>query len=369
MDDIKILNLKTQVISLEALTSLEEGSKEWQSCLETLILPAAKALQNNETVAFPTETVYGIGANALSDEAVAKIFEAKGRPSDNPLIVHIAKQEDLNHLVKEVSDVAKKLMDAFWPGAITLIMPKNDSVPNAVTAGLSTVAIRMPSHPVAKGLIELSGCPVAAPSANISGRPSPTCGRDVVADLEGRVSVILYGEDAQIGLESTVVDVTGEEPVVLRPGGITLEMIIEAVGSGKYDEKLNMKLATGEKPKSPGMKYTHYSPKAEVYVFTGDLEKVETAIKERIKDAHARGVRPGVMTVSELGEDFEGAIVLKVGSFKTPETAATNLFKTLREFDLLGAEEVYAVGFELEGIGMAIMNRLIKAAGHRVTKL
>lgn len=363
------LNLKTRVISLAALEDYEPGSEERLNLLKELIAPGANALADGCTVAFPTETVYGIGANALSDEAVAKIFLAKGRPADNPLIVHVTQMEDVAKLTKTISPMAQKLMDAFWPGALTLILPKSEAVPLGVTAGLETVAVRMPSHEVARMLIDLAGCPVAAPSANISGRPSPTCGMDVVADLEGRVSVILYGDDADIGLESTVVDLTTEEPIVLRPGGVTLEMIQEAVGAGRYDEKLNAKLTASDQPKSPGMKYTHYSPEAEVSIFSGSLEAVGAAIAAQVKGALERGIKPGVMTVDELGEDFEGAVVINIGSLASPELAAANLFKALRDFDRQGAEEVYALAFETDGIGMAIMNRLIKAAGHRIIEV
>lgn len=361
--------IHTKIINLKALEQYEEGSKEWQILLDELIAPAAESLSKGETVAFPTETVYGIGANALSETAVAKIFVAKGRPSDNPLIVHITKIEDLKPLVKEIPPIAEKLMKAFWPGALTIILPKSDEVSMAVTAGLQTVAVRMPSHPVAKRLIEMAGCPVAAPSANLSGKPSPTCGADVAADLNGRVSVIVYGEDAAIGLESTVLDLTGEEPVVLRPGGISLEQIRSVVGSGRYDEKLNHRLEVGEQPKSPGMKYTHYSPEADVTLFCGSPSVVKAEIGRRVTAALARGIKPGVMTVDEVGMTFEGAVVISLGSYAKPEEAAALLFKTLRDFDRLGVEEVYSVGFEEVGIGKAIMNRLIKAAGHQVVNL
>lgn len=360
------LGLETRVIELQVLNQFEEGSKEWFSALDRLLMLAVDQLKAGETVAFPTETVYGIGADAMKPSAVSKIFEAKGRPSDNPLIVHIAHLEDLEPLVAEVSETAKALMDAFWPGALTLIMPKAANVPTSVTAGLPTVAVRMPSHLIARRLIELSGCAVAAPSANLSGKPSPTCGRDVVADLTGRVSVIVCGEDAPIGLESTVVDVTGEEPVVLRPGGVTLEAIREVVGCGRYDEKLNQQLKAGEQPRSPGMKYTHYAPEAEVTVYCGKPEALKAVLADKVSEALARGVKPGVMSVDEVGSDFEGAEVIVIGSLGTPEIGASLLFKTLRDFDHLGVQEVYAVGFEETGLGKAIMNRLIKAAGHRV---
>lgn len=352
--------LWTKIIPIKGIQ--EEG-------LERLLEPAAKALRAGETVAFPTETVYGIGANALDAEAVKKIFKAKGRPSDNPLIVHIVENHELEPLVSHVTDHAKKLMDAFWPGALTIILPKSNLVPDAVTVGLQTVAVRMPSHPVARKLIAMAGCPVAAPSANLSGKPSPTCGEDVVTDLNGRVAVIVYGEDAAIGLESTVVDLTGDEPVVLRPGGVTLEDIKRVVGCGRYDEKLNKQLTKDEQPRSPGMKYTHYSPEADVTIFAGALENVGAEIQKRVQEAIKVGKRPGVMTVDELGMTFEGAVVLSLGSLERPEEGANLLFKTLRDFDRLGADVVFAVAFEEKGIGKAIMNRLIKAAGHKIIHL
>ncbi len=372
-EHIQPMNLATRVVywnenemkGLESAFSQEALDK---ALLEKL-LPAAKAIASGKTVAFPTETVYGIGANALSEAAVLKIFEAKGRPSDNPLIVHISQREQLKDLVSSINEIAEKLMDAFWPGPITLIMAKSEKVPMTTTAGLETVAIRMPSHPIAKWLIELSKCPIAAPSANISGRPSPTCGRDVVADLTGRVEAILYADEAQIGLESTVVDVTGEEPIILRPGGVTLEMIKEIVGMGRYDEKLNRQVTSDETVRSPGMKYTHYSPKAEVFIYEGEDSAVVQAIEKRVEAAKLKGIRVGVMSVAEIRGNFEGAHVIEIGSYKAPEEAAARLFKTLRDFDLEGVSEVYAVSFSEVGIGKAIMNRLIKAAGHKVIKV
>lgn len=352
--------LWTKIIPIKGL---EEVS------LEQCLKPAAKALKDGETVAFPTETVYGIGADALNEDAVRKIFKAKGRPSDNPLIVHIVENIELEPLVSQVTPHAKQLIEAFWPGALTIILPKSDLVPDAVTVGLQTVAVRMPSHPVARKLIAMAGCPVAAPSANLSGKPSPTCGEDVVTDLNGRVSVIVYGEDAAIGLESTVVDLTGEEPVVLRPGGVTLEDIQRVVGCGRYDEKLNKQLAKDEQPRSPGMKYTHYSPEADVTIFSGPLEKVKVEIEKCVQEAIKSGKKPGVMTVDEMGTGFEGATVLSLGSLERPEEGANLLFKTLRDFDRLGVDVVFSVAFEEKGIGKAIMNRLIKAAGHKIIHL
>lgn len=360
-NELKALHLETLLVELPDSCEPE--------VLDQLLQPAAEALRTGQTVAFPTETVYGIGADALNPEAVLKIFEAKNRPADNPLIVHITDLADLNRLVSEVSEDAKKLMDAFWPGPLTLILPKAQGVSVAVTAGLDTVGVRMPAHPIAKRLIELAGCPVAAPSANVSGRPSPTCGKDVAEDLNGRVSVILYGSDAAIGLESTVVDALGDEPIILRPGGVTLEMIQALLGKGRYDEKLNQKLEAGDKPKSPGMKYTHYAPKAPVSVYVGDLERVAEAISERLREEKAKGHLVGVLSVDELRGRFEGAIEYALGSILDPDTAASRLFALLRDFDRAGVDVIYAVGYDEQGMGKALMNRLIKAAGHRVTYL
>lgn len=355
---IKPMNLETLRIHLPKHPDAET--------LDTLLAPAAQALKAGKTVAFPTETVYGIGANALNGEAALKIFEAKNRPADNPLIVHITELEALDELTQTVSEEAKILMQAFWPGPMTLILPKSSTVPDEVTAGLNTVAIRMPAHPVAVRLIELAGCPVAAPSANVSGRPSPTCGRDVADDLTGRVSVIVFGDEAAIGLESTVIDVTGGEPVILRPGGVTLEMVQAVLGKGRYDEKLNEKLSAKDQPKSPGMKYTHYAPKAKVSIFSGDLTAVKVAIEKAIEASLAEGKRVGVLSISEFEGAFSEAVVLSLGSYGEPEKAAAGLFSALREFDRLGAEEVFAIAYPEAGIGKALMNRMIKAAGHRV---
>jgi len=334
------------------------------------LLYAAELLREGETVAFPTETVYGLGGNALKPSAILKIFKAKGRPSDNPLIVHIADLEDLNGLVAEVSPLAETLMKAFWPGPLTLVMKKRPEVPAEVTAGLDTVAVRMPVHDLARRLIRLSGVPVAAPSANLSGKPSPTRCEDVIRDLSGRVACILCGELSEIGLESTVVDVTGEEPVILRPGGITLEMIRGAVGSGKYDEAADRKIRKGEAARSPGMKYTHYSPDAEVILFEGDPEAVAAEILKRAAAYVQGGRRVGIMTFDERVDLYLGSgEVLSLGSAQRLDQVAQNLFQTLRTFDADKIDVVLSETVEDSGLGKAIMNRLIKAAGYRVVRV
>lgn len=334
------------------------------------LLLAARLLQDGETVAFPTETVYGLGGNALKPSAIRKIFEAKGRPSDNPLIVHIADLDALNGLVAEVSPLAETLMTAFWPGPLTLVMKKRPEVPSEVTGGLDTVAVRMPVHELARRLIRLSGVPVAAPSANLSGKPSPTRCEDVIRDLSGRVACILCGELSEIGLESTVVDVTGEEPVILRPGGITLEMIRSAAGCGKYDEAVDRKILEGEKARSPGMKYTHYSPDAEVILFEGKPEAVAAEILRRAEAYTQAGSRVGIMTFDERIKIYAGSgEVLSLGSLERLDQVAQNLFQTLRAFDSGKIDVVLSETVEDSGLGKAIMNRLIKAAGYRVVRV
>lgn len=327
---------------------------------------AAELLREGETVAFPTETVYGLGGNALKPSAILKIFEAKGRPSDNPLIVHIADYDALKGLVAEVPPLAEKLMAAFWPGPLTLVMKKRPEVPAEVTAGLDTVAVRMPVHELARRLIRLSGVPVAAPSANLSGKPSPTRCEDVIRDLSGRVACILCGELSEIGLESTVVDVTGEEPVILRPGGITLEMIRGAVGAGRYDEAVDRKIREGEAARSPGMKYTHYSPDAEVILFEGDPEAVAAEILRQAASYTRMGKRVGIMTFDERAKLYAGSgEVLSLGSIDRLDQVAQNLFQTLRAFDADKISVVLSETVDDSGLGKAIMNRLIKAAGYR----
>ncbi len=334
------------------------------------LLLAAELLREGETVAFPTETVYGLGGNALKPSAILKIFEAKGRPSDNPLIVHIADLDALKGLVEDVSPLAETLMAAFWPGPLTLVMKKRPEVPAEVTAGLDTVAVRMPVHELARRLIRLSGVPVAAPSANLSGKPSPTRCEDVIRDLDGRVACILCGELSEIGLESTVVDVTGEEPVILRPGGITLEMIRGAAGSGKYDEAVDRKIREGEAARSPGMKYTHYSPDAEVILFEGDPEAVAAEILKRAAEYTREGRRVGIMTFDERVGVYAGSgEVLSLGSIHRLDQVAQNLFQTLRAFDAGKMSVVLSETVDDSGLGKAIMNRLIKAAGYRIIRV
>lgn len=330
-----------------------------------LIDEAATILLNGGLVAFPTETVYGIGANSLNPDAVAKIFIAKGRPQDNPLILHIAEFQDLFKYAKNVPNDALKLARQFWPGPLTMIFEKSDIVPPINTAGMNTVAIRMPSNKIAHALIKRAGVPVSAPSANLSGKPSPTDASHVISDLYGRVDMIIDGGSCDVGVESTVVDMTGEIPTILRPGGITKEMIMEVVGSVDVDPIVYKKPSMDVKPKSPGMKYKHYSPDAEVYIVKGNIGDVIKKIQELTEFQLNNGKKVGIMATEQTCEKYRNGEVLVVGSREKPETIAKNLFRCLREFDKKGVDVVYAEGFDYDEIGLAIMNRLEKAAGYK----
>ncbi|MEG6567101.1 L-threonylcarbamoyladenylate synthase [Thermoanaerobacterium saccharolyticum] len=333
-----------------------------------LIDEAANVLINGGLVAFPTETVYGIGANSLNPDAVAKIFIAKGRPQDNPLILHIAEFQDLFKYVKNVSNDSLKLARQFWPGPLTMIFEKSDIVPPINTAGMNTVAIRMPSNKIAHTLIKRAGVPVSAPSANLSGKPSPTDASHVISDLYGRVDIIIDGGSCDVGVESTVVDMTGEIPTILRPGGITKEMIMDVVGSVYVDPVVYKKPSLDVKPKSPGMKYKHYSPDAEVYIVKGNIGDVIKKIQELTEFQLNNGKKVGIMATEQTCEKYRNGEVLVVGNREKPETIAKNLFRCLREFDKIGVDVVYAEGFDYDEIGLAIMNRLEKAAGYKEIK-
>ena len=340
-----------------------------QSDSAEVIQTAAKILQEGGLVAFPTETVYGLGGNGLDNTACEKIYLAKGRPSDNPLILHISEFEELNPIVREISPAAQKLMDAFWPGPLTMVFPKSDIVPEKATGGLDTVAVRFPNHPVARAIIKAAGLPIAAPSANSSGKPSPTRASHVEFDLNGKIDMIVDGGAAEWGLESTIVDVSGEVPMILRPGAVTKEMMEEVVGTVEIDPAILQKPAADLKPKAPGMKYTHYSPKAEVILVKGETTAVADEINRLAAEDMAHGLKTGVMATEETKDLYKADIILSLGSRERPEEIGANLFKYLRKFDFLGAERVYSEVFSEEGEGMAIMNRLNKAAGYCVIDL
>ena len=326
------------------------------------IKQAAEKIIRGELVAFPTETVYGLGADGLNKEAVIKIYEAKGRPSDNPLILHIAKMEDLDDLVAEIPDIAYRCMEKYWPGPLTIIFKKSARVPDIITGGLDTVAIRMPNHPIALKLIELSKTPIAAPSANLSGKPSPTKAKHVIEDMDGRIAMIVDGGDTGIGLESTVLDLSTESPMILRPGHITYEELRDLIVDLREDENITN---IGKAPKSPGQKYRHYAPKGEMILFSGEMEEVILKISEMAKAYAARGKKVGIMCTDETMDRYEFPGVKSMGSRNNMRTIGANLFSVIRDFDSEDVDVILSESVDSHEIGMAIMNRMIKAAGGR----
>jgi len=330
-----------------------------------LIASAAEAIRAGGLVAFPTETVYGLGADATRAEAVAGIFAAKGRPSDNPLIVHVADRGGLDQVAASVPAVADRLIERFWPGPLTLVLPKRDTIPANVTCGLSTVGVRMPNHPVALALIRASGVPIAAPSANLSGRPSPTAAEHVHEDLNGRVDIILDGGETGVGLESTVLDLTVDPPAVLRPGGITVEELEAELGAVRVDPSIHGALV-GEPARSPGMKYTHYAPKAKVILVAGPVLEMQERIQDLLYEFMAEGKRVGVLCSAESRGVYQAPIVLEYGTRSDLAGIASDLFGTLRAFDRHAVDVILAEGVPSTGIGLAIMNRLRRAAGGQV---
>ncbi|WZL73595.1 L-threonylcarbamoyladenylate synthase [Clostridiaceae bacterium 35-E11] len=333
------------------------------------LVQAAEVLRQGGTVAFPTETVYGLGANALDEEAVKKIFQAKGRPSDNPLIVHIANIEDLNDLVREIPPKAQILMEKVWPGPLTMVLKKSDKIPEVITAGLDTVAIRMPSHPIAKALIEMAKVPVAAPSANLSGKPSPTQSDHVIKDLKGKVDMIVCGGSCEVGLESTVVDVTPNIPIILRPGGVTKEQLEVLLGEVQVDAAIEGDEQKHLIPKAPGMKYTHYAPQAPVYIVEGAVEDMVGMINQLKKEKENEGLKVGIMVTDETKNAYQNGVILSMGSRKNVTSIGMNLFAVLRQFDEKGVDIIFAESVEQKSLGHAVMNRMIKAAGYNVIKV
>ena len=332
---------------------------------------AGAIIRNGGLVAFPTETVYGLGANALNAEASAKIYEAKGRPSDNPLIAHIADIDMLAPLVDEIPAAAVKLMAAFWPGPMTLIFNKSDVVPKGTTGGLDTVAVRYPDHPIAQALIKSAGVSIAAPSANLSGKPSPTLGEHVIDDMNGRIDMIIDGGMVGMGLESTIVDVTVNPPMILRPGFITEEMIQKVVGIVEIDKAIFSKPEAEVKPKAPGMKYRHYAPSADFKMYRGDVVNVSKKIILLANEKANAGIKTGIITANQHLHLYEGRLnneitVVSLGDLDKPETIANNLFKTLRDFDKIETEFIFGETFSENNVGQAIMNRLTKAAGYNI---
>ena len=329
---------------------------------------AGEVLKQGGLVAFPTETVYGLGGDGLNAGSSEKIYAAKGRPSDNPLIIHIADMESLEGIVTQVPEEARKLANAYWPGPLTMIFQKNDRVPYETTGGLDSVAVRMPSHPVAKALIQAGGGYIAAPSANTSGRPSPTRAEHVKEDLSGRIEMILDGGEVEIGLESTIVDFTSDKPVILRPGYISQEMIARVIGEVEMDKGLLI-TDSAVKPKAPGMKYRHYAPKAGLTIVQGNPEAVREYINNQCKMQGEKGLRAGVISTDENQEFYHAAVVKNIGRREDEEGIARHLFGILRAFDEEDVDCIYSEAFDTPQMGQAIMNRLLKAAGHHIIYL
>lgn len=332
---------------------------------EKAIARAGEILKQGGLVAFPTETVYGLGGNALDPEASKKIYAAKGRPSDNPLIVHIADMESLERLVTEVPEKARILAEKFWPGPLTMIFPKTEVVPFETTGGLDSVAVRFPSDSIAQAMIRAAGGYVAAPSANTSGRPSPTTAQHVEEDLGDAIDMIIDGGPVGIGLESTIVDFTEDVPVVLRPGYISLEMLKETLGEVRMDKGL-ISPDSSIRPKAPGMKYRHYAPKADLAIVEGETDAVVEAVNGFAAAADERGEQVGIIAAEETVSRYPKGIVKCIGSREEEETIAHNLYEVLREFDQCQVSEIYSEAFYTPKMGQAIMNRLLKAAGHKI---
>ena len=328
---------------------------------------AASLIRKGGLIAFPTETVYGLGADALNPEAVKRLFKAKKRPQDNPPIVHVSDSKSVCQLAKEVSPLAQRLMERFWPGPLTLIMKRSDVVPSITVAGLDTIAVRMPRHKVALALIKESDCPIAAPSANLAGKPSPTSARHVLADLDGRIDAVLDAGPTIVGVESTVLDMTVDPPEVLRPGGTSYELLKSFLGKVRLNP-----IAVADRPlqcekvRSPGLKHKHYAPDAQVVVVEGKLPAVVAKASELARFYTLRGCKVGVLCTDETLQEYEADVVKSLGSRDDLASVAKNLFRLLREFDNVKVDIVIAEAVPVEGLGLAVMNRLRRAAGYRI---
>ena len=327
-----------------------------------------RIIKEGGLVVFPTETVYGLGANGLNSEAVLKIFAAKGRPADNPLILHIAKKSELKPLWSHVPDNARILADTFWPGPLTMIFNRSSIVPDEVTAGLDTVAVRMPLNKTARALINAAGVPIAAPSANLSGKPSPTTAEHVRQDMDGRVDLIIDGGLCKYGLESTVVSLIGR-PTILRPGAVTKEMLEAVIGPVDVAHAVISPLREGETAASTGMKYRHYAPKGNLTIVEGPQEKVTACINEKLSEGHKQGLKTGVIATDETIEQYQADVKRSLGSRKNEEAIAHHLFEVLRQMDDEEVQLIFTESFAETGLGQATMNRLLKAAGHQVISL
>lgn len=333
-----------------------------------IIKKAGNILREGGLVAFPTETVYGLGADALNENAAKKIYAAKGRPSDNPLIVHIADMEALEKIVRDIPAAARTVAEKYWPGPLTMIFNKSSVVPYGTTGGLDTVAVRMPSHKVACALIEAGGGYIAAPSANTSGRPSPTKAEHVKEDMEGKIEMILDGGTVEIGLESTILDISVTPPMILRPGAVTKEMLEELLGEVTVDNAL-LDEEGGDPPKAPGMKYRHYAPKAKLCVVEGDEEAVVKEINRIADENIQKGNRVGIIGTQESIGAYLNGVVKCIGTRQDETTIANHLYAVLREFDEEDVDCILSEAFSGDGIGNAVMNRLLKAAGHHIIQV
>lgn len=344
---------------------MHSESETVQHRAEEVLKTAGDILKSGGLVAFPTETVYGLGADGLNEEAAKKIYAAKGRPSDNPLIIHIANMEALEKIVKDVPEVAKVVAEKYWPGPLTMIFKKADCVPYGTTGGLETVAVRMPEHDVARAVICAGGGYIAAPSANTSGRPSPTIAGHVAEDLSGKIEMIVDAGPVDIGVESSILDVTVDPPMILRPGAITKEMLEELIGEVAIDQTL-IQPDSRVVPKAPGMKYRHYAPEAELTIVEGDMEAVIHSINQLAEEKIKEGFKVGIIGTEEsVGEYAQGDIKC-VGTREDEATIANHLYGILREFDTDKVDYIFSESFDRDGIGSAVMNRLLKAAGHHI---
>ena len=334
-----------------------------------IIKEAGEVLKKGGLVAFPTETVYGLGGDALNPDSSKKIYAAKGRPSDNPLIVHISNLKALEKIVKDIPSDALKLADKYWPGPLTMIFNKNDVVPKETTGGLETVAVRMPSNKIARALIDASGGYIAAPSANLSGRPSPTVAKYVIEDMDGRIDIILDGGESDVGLESTIVDFTEGKPIILRPGYITQKMLEEALSERVEWDKAIIDADSKTPPKAPGMKYRHYAPKGELVIVEGNKEDVIKKINELTNEDKNNNLKTGVIATEETKDYYNADLVKSAGHKDKENEVAHHLFRILREFDEENIQKMYSESFKSDGVGAAVMNRLLKAAGHQIIKV
>lgn len=346
--------MKTEIVKIDSEHIEEDKIKR-----------AGDVIKAGGLVAFPTETVYGLGGDALDAESSKKIYAAKGRPSDNPLIVHIADFAALAQIVTEIPQEAVLLADAFWPGPLTMILNKNEKVPYETTGGMDTVAVRMPSHPAALAFIRAGGGYIAGPSANTSGKPSPTLAEHVALDLDGKIPMIIDGGEVGIGIESTIVDLTEDVPMILRPGYITPEMIENVIGTVKIDPGL-IASDSAKRPKAPGMKYKHYAPKADLVLVDGNPDAVIEKISALAEEMTAQGKKVGIIATDETKRCYKAGEVLSIGARDDEDAIARHLYRILREFDDMDVEQIYSESFQTPRIGQAIMNRLLKAAGHQV---